>query len=163
MTDEQQPPAQKEGEQKSTRPQKIYLKDVSFEAPNSHAIFMKGWQPELELEVGNSIALTNDGLHEVVLELTVTVKVNGETAYLAEVHQAGLFSITGYEEEEEEYQRIYHIPCNRMLYPYACAALSDLVTRGGFQQLLLSPIDWRKIYQRSLEESSSVTLSTADS
>ena len=91
------------------------------------------------------------GHHEVVLTLTVTVKVGDETAYLAEVHQAGLFAITGFDEDQTE--QLHRVYCNRMLYPYACAALSDLVTRGGFPQLLLSPVNWDQIYQQKQNES----------
>ena len=95
MADKQQAAPQKEEEQKSIQPQKIYLKDVSFETPNSPDIFLQEWKPHLEVEVGYNGATTPDGLHEVVLVLTATVKVDNETAYLAEVHQAGIFSITG--------------------------------------------------------------------
>jgi len=153
MADEQQAAPQNEGQQKSIQLLKIYLKDVSFETPNSPAIFLKEWKPNLEFQVGNSAALTNDGQHEVVLVLTVTVTVNGETAYLAEVHQAGIFSITGH--EPDEVQRLHNVFCNRFLYPYACAALSDLVTKGGFPQLLLSPINFDLMYKKRLEEAQS--------
>lgn len=150
MADEKQAVPQNEGEKKSIQPLKIYLKDVSFETPNSPAIFLKEWKPNLELEVGNSATLTSDGQHEVVLALTVTVKVNGETAYLAEVHQAGIFSITGH--ESDAYQRLHNVFCNRLLYPYACAALSDLVTKGGFPQLVLQPINFNLMYEKRLEQ-----------
>ena len=150
MADEQQAAPQNEGEQKSIQPQKIYLKDVSFETPNSPDIFLKKWEPHLAVEFGHRAASTPDGLHEVVLALTVTVKVDDETAYLAEVHQAGIFSITGH--SPDDYQRIHMTFCQRFLYPYACAAISDLVTKGGFQQLLLSPINWDQMYKKRLEE-----------
>jgi preprotein translocase subunit SecB len=151
---------QNEGQQKSIQPLKIYIKDVSFETPNSPAIFLKEWKPNLEFEIGNSAAVTNDGQHVVVLTLTVTVTVNGETAYLAEVHQAGIFNITGYSPEEEH--RIHNVFCNRFLYPYACAAVSDLVTRGGFPQLLLSPINFDLMYKKRLEEMQSAETKPAE-
>ena len=150
MADEQQATPRNDGEQKSIQPQKIYLKDVSFETPNSPDIFLKEWKPQLGVEFGYSAAATDDGLHEVVLTVTATVKVDDETAYLAEVHQAGIFSISGH--SPEEIQQIHNVYCNRFLYPYACAALSDLVTRGGFPQLLLAPINFAQIYKRRLEE-----------
>ena len=158
MADEPQAAPQKEEEQKSIQPLKIYLKDVSFETPNSPAIFLKEWKPNLEFQVANSAAITNDGQHEVVLALTVTVTVNGETAYLAEVHQAGIFSITGH--SPEEIQRVQNVFCNRFLYPYASAAISDLVTKGGFPQLLLQPINFNIMYQKRLEEIQSAETST---
>jgi preprotein translocase subunit SecB len=146
MADEQQTPAGNESTQKSIQPVKIYMRDVSFETPNSPAIFLKEWRPSLGLELGNQVAVTKDGHHEVVLTITATVKVDDETAYLAEVHQAGLFAITGV--PENELDRAYRVFCNRFLFPYASAALSDLVTRGGFPQLLLSPVNWEQLYQQ---------------
>ena len=160
MADEQQAAPQNEGEQKSIQPQKIYLKDVSFETPNSPDIFLKEWKPHLGVEFGYSATATDDGLHEVVLVLTATVKVEGETAYLAEVHQAGIFSISGH--SPEEIQRLHNVYCNRFLYPYACAAISDLVTRGGFPQLLLAPINFAQIYQRRLEEAQATEAAAAE-
>jgi len=160
MADEQQAAPQNEGEQKSIQPQKIYLKDVSFETPNSPDIFLKEWKPQLGVEFGYSAAATNNGLHEVVLTVTATVKVEGETAYLAEVHQAGIFSIAGH--SPEEIQGIHNVYCNRFLYPYACAAVSDLVTKGGFPQLLLSPINFGLMYKRRLEEAQTTAAATAE-
>jgi preprotein translocase subunit SecB len=160
MADEQQAAPQNEEEQKSIQPQKFYLKDVSFETPNSPDIFLKEWKPKLGVEFGHKVASTPDGLHEVVLALTVTVKVDGDTAYLAEVHQAGIFSITGH--NPEEIQRIHNVFCNRMLYPYACAAVSDLVTKGGFPQLLLSPINFDLMYRRRLEEAQTAAATSAE-
>jgi len=160
MADNPSAAPQNEGQQKSIQPLKIYLKDVSFETPNSPAIFLKEWKPNLEFEIGTSGALTNDGLHEVVLALTVTMTVNGETAYLAEVHQAGIFNITGY--SPEEIQQIHNVYCNRFLYPYACAAVSDLVTKGGFPQLLLSPINFDLMYKKRLEEMQSAETTPAE-
>ncbi|MEN8204719.1 MAG: protein-export chaperone SecB [Pseudomonadota bacterium] len=160
MADEQQAAPQNEGEQKFIQPQKIYLKDVSFETPNSPAIFLKEWKPRLEIEFGHRAALTNDGHHEVVLALTATVTVDGEAAYLAEVQQAGIFSITGH--SPEEVQRIHNVFCNRFLYPYACAAISDLVTRGGFPQLLLAPVNFDLMYKRRLEEAQAAAATSTE-
>jgi preprotein translocase subunit SecB len=160
MADEQQAAPGNEGEQQSIQPRKIYLKDVSFETPNSPAIFLKEWNPHLELEIRNSAAQTNDGHHEVVLILTVTVTVNGETAYLAEVHQAGIFTISG--TNPEQTQQIHNVYCNRFLYPYACAALSDLVTKGGFPQLLLQPINFDLMYKKRLENAGGAEATRAD-
>jgi preprotein translocase subunit SecB len=160
MADEQQADPQNQEEQQTIQPRKIYLKDVSFETPNSPAIFLKEWNPHLELEIGNSAAMTKDGHHEVVLVLTVTVTVNGETAYLAEVHQAGIFTISGVSPEQT--QQIHNVYCNRFLYPYACAALSDLVTKGGFPQLLLQPINFDFMYKKRLESARDAESARAD-
>jgi preprotein translocase subunit SecB len=136
--------AQQGGEQKTIQPQKVYVKDVSFETPNSPLIFTKKWEPEIKVEFQNSAKEINTGLYEVVVILTVTTSVNGETAYLAEVHQAGIFVMQGFDAQDLHMKQ--NIFCMHFLYPYASAAISDLVTRGGFPQLLLSPLNFEKIY-----------------
>ena len=131
-------------EQKTIQPQKIYLKDVSFETPNSPRIFTKKWDPEIKVEFQNTAAEIDKDLYEVVVTVTVTTSVEGETAYLAEVHQAGVFVMQGL--DAQDLHRRLNVYCVRFLYPYASAAVADLVTRGGFPQLLLSPLNFDKLY-----------------
>ena len=144
MADNDQAATQGEGEKKGIQPQKIYLKDVSFETPNSPGIFTLDWKPNVEIEIDNKSAVLADDLHEVVLTLTVTVKVGERTAFLAEIHQAGIFVMRGL--DPEELQRAQHVFCMRMLYPYASAALTEMVTKGGFPQLLLAPVNFEGLY-----------------
>ena len=132
------------GEQKTIQPQKVYLKYVSFETPNSPHIFTKKWEPEIKVEFQNSAKEIDTDLYEVVVTLTVTTSADGETAYLAEVHQAGIFVMQGFDAQDLLMKQ--NIFCMRFLYPYAAAAISDLVTRGGFPQLLLSPLNFEKMY-----------------
>ena len=144
MADNEQAAAQNEGEKKGVQPQKIYLKDVSFETPNSPGIFTLDWKPNVDIEIDNKSALLAENLHEVVLTLTVTVKVGESTAFLAEIHQAGIFAMHGL--DPEELHRAQHVFCMRMLYPYASASLTDIVTKGGFPQLLLAPVNFEGLY-----------------
>jgi len=138
-------------EKKTIRPQKIYLKDVSLETPNSPAIFTRDWQPELSVELNNSVSDISEDLYEVVLRITVTVIVDGSTAFLAEVHQAGIFTLKGF--TADELQRVQNVYCLRALYPYACAEVSDLVSKGGFPQLVLEPMNFEKLYKIHLQDS----------
>ena len=144
MADNEQAAAQNEGEKKGVQPQKIYLKDVSFETPNSPGIFTLDWKPNVDIEIDNKSALLAENLHEVVLTLTVTVKVGESTAFLAEIHQAGIFAMHGL--DPEELHRAQHVFCMRMLDPYASASLTDIVTKGGFPQLLLAPVNFEGLY-----------------
>lgn len=147
---EEQPAASGEENKAALRPEKIYLKDVSFETPNSPTIFTLEWQPQLDFDIGQKVTKVSDeGLYEVVLVLTATTKVGEQTAYLAEVHQAGIFTIQG--TDEQQLDRLLGIFCPRMLYPYACAAMSDLVSKGGFPQLLLAPLNFELLYQQRLD------------
>ena len=160
MADNDQAATQNEGDKKGVLPQKIYLKDVSFETPNSPGIFTIDWKPNVDIEIDNKSAVLAEELHEVVLSLTVTVKVGDKTAFLAEVHQAGIFVMRGL--DPEELRRAQHVFCMRMLYPYACAALTDLVAKGGFPQLLLAPVNFDGLYvQRQQAASASSEASEA--
>ena len=150
MSEEEQPEAQTGGSTKIMRPQKIYLKDVSFEAPNSPELFTKKWEPKLGVEINHSVSVLGDDVYEVILTVTATVTVEDKTAFLAEVHQAGIFVLKGH--EPDDLQRIQHVFCLRTLYPYACAALSDLVTKGGFPQLLLAPMNFAALYAKKLQQ-----------
>jgi preprotein translocase subunit SecB len=137
------------GEQKVIRTQKIFLKDVSFETPNSPEIFLEEWKPETEIEIDSRYRQLKDDLYEVVLTLTATTKVSGNTAYLAEVQQAGIFFIKGL--DDAELHRSQNVFCLRFLYPYCSATLSELVHKGGFPQLLPSPVNFDALYQQRLQ------------
>ena len=144
MAEETQPDAQDDVIKQGVRPQKIYIKDSSFECPNSPAIFTLDWKPSMSFELSQKINEIGENLYEIILVITLTAKVEETTAYLAEIHQAGIFSINGF--ENEALRRKQYVFCPRILYPFASAAISDLVAKGGFPQLLLAPINFEKIY-----------------
>ena len=150
MSEEEQPEAKAEDNTKIIRPQKIYVKDASFEAPNSPELFTKKWEPKLGVEIDNSVSVLGDDIYEVILTVTATVTVEDKTAFLAEVHQAGIFLLKGL--EPDELQRLQQVFCLRTLYPYAGATLSDMVTRGGFPQLLLAPMNFNALYAKKLQQ-----------
>ncbi|WP_297528101.1 protein-export chaperone SecB [Thiohalobacter sp.] len=124
--------------------QKIYVKDLSFETPNSPQIFTEEWQPEINLNLNSESRPVTDTVFEVVLSLTVTAKIGDKTAYLAEVQQAGVFTIAGF--AEEELKPMLGAFCPNTLYPFARETVADLVNRGGFPQLLLAPINFDALY-----------------
>ncbi len=97
MPEDEQQEAQADDNKTIRRPQKIYLKDVSFESPNSPELFTTKWEPKLGVEMNNSVAVLDGDLYEVTLSVTATVSVNDKTAFLAEVHQAGIFTLKGFE------------------------------------------------------------------
>ena len=150
MPEDEQPEAQSDDNKIIRRPQKIYLKDVSFESPNSPELFATKWDPKLGVEMNNSTSVLGDDVYEVILTVTATVSVEDKTAFLAEVHQAGIFVLKGHEPDILE--RIQQVYCLNTLYPYACAALSDLITKGGFPQLLLPPMNFGALYAQKLQK-----------
>ncbi|NOY61667.1 MAG: protein-export chaperone SecB [Gammaproteobacteria bacterium] len=130
--------------------QKIYTKDISFETPNSPQIFTEQWQPEVGLQIGNAAKVINDKVHEVVLTLTVTVKLGEKTAYLAEVHQAGIFDVEGFDDSEKGAMLGRY--CPNILFPYAREVVSDLVSKGGFPQMVLAPINFDALYEQHAQQ-----------
>ena len=150
MADEEQAPAQKET-RRIVKPEKVYMKDVSFETPNSPEIFTARWEPEVSLLMDSTDNDLGDDVYEVVLSFTVTIKVGDKTAYLAEVHQAGIFTLKGL--TPEQLHRTQHVFCLRFLHPYAIAAISDLISKGGFPQFLMPPVNFAKRYTERYENS----------
>ena len=144
MAENETSATQQGGEQKTIQPQKVYVKDISFESPNSPRVFTKKWEPEIKVEFQSSAQEIGTSLYEVVVILTVTTSIEGETAYLAEVHQAGIFLMQGLDAQDLHLK--HNTFCMYFLYPYAAAAISDLVTRGSFPQLLLTPLNFEIIY-----------------
>lgn len=129
---------------------KIYLKDISFEAPNSPASFQPNWQPQHHLDLNTRARGLGEHQFEIVLSLTVTVKNNEETAYLVEVQQAGIFQLEGF--TEADMGGMLGSFCPNILFPYAREAISDIVTRGGFPQMLLAPVNFDALYAHHLQQ-----------
>lgn len=125
--------------------QRFYTKDISFEGPNSPNIFTADWQPDMNLDIATDASNIGDDNYEVVLLLTVTVKSKDETAFLVELQQAGIFTISGFSNEELEHT--LHCFCASNLYPYAREVVTDLVMKGGFPQLLLPPVNFEAIFE----------------
>lgn len=127
--------------------QKIYVKDVSFEAPNAPQIFQEldeKDQPQVQLNLGQKATDLGNNLYEVVLSLTLTCTVGQRTAYLAEVEQAGLFGIAGF--SEMDHAGIIGSYCPNLLFPYARQVISSLVLEGGFPPFLLQPINFDALF-----------------
>jgi preprotein translocase subunit SecB len=131
--------------------QKIYVKDVSFESPTSPEAFgFKQWNPKIELNINNSHKRLNEQMYEAVLTITATVNQDDKTAFLIEVKQAGIFAITGFNDQDLSY--LIGSQCMSILLPYAREAVSDITTRGGFPPLLLAPVNFDALYQQHMKE-----------
>ncbi|MDT8404421.1 protein-export chaperone SecB [Sulfuriflexus sp.] len=132
--------------------QKVYTKDISFETPNTPEVFRNDdWQPNINLQLQSRSKPLDENVFEIVLMVTVTAKVDEETtAYLAEVQQAGIFRIDGFGDEEMRYMLGSY--CSNILFPFAREVISDLVTRGGFPQLLLAPVNFDALFSQQQEQ-----------
>ncbi len=150
MAEEEQATSQTDAEKPSLQSKKIYIKDASFESPNAPAIFTADWEPALTVDVDHEISALPDNTYDVVLTITARAMVEDTTAFLAEVHQGGIFLITGH--TEDQLQRRLNVYCLRTLYPYACAAVDSLLVKGGFPPIHLGPINFDARYQQLLEQ-----------
>ena len=128
--------------------QKVYTKDVSFEVPNSPKVFQLQGQPGVELNLSQRVNTLADAVFEVVLSVTVTCKIDDTTAYLAEVHQAGIFGVTGFDSASQE--AVLGTYCPNVLFPYVRQVVSDLVQGGGFPPLFLQPINFDQLYAEQM-------------
>lgn len=125
--------------------QRIYVKDLSFEAPHAPKTFMAAWQPEVSIELSTQASRLEDGKnYEVVLAVTVTAKNENATAFLVEVKQAGIFLIENV--PEAQLGHLLGAYCPNILFPYARETISDVVSRGSFPQLLLAPVNFDMVY-----------------
>lgn len=124
--------------------QRIYTKDISFETPNSPDIFKKGWKPESTVNLNTEVKKLDENLFEIILTVTITTKIETQTAYLAEVKQAGIFGIKGF--PEQEVGPLMGSYCPNLLFPYVREVVSDLVTKGSFPQLVLQPVNFDAMY-----------------
>ena len=130
--------------------QKIYVKDVSYEVPNAPQVFQEDGQVEIKMNLAQKVANLAEGVHEVVLTVTVTASLGEKTAYLAEVQQAGIFAISGLNEQSTH--AALNTLCPHTLFPYARRAITDLVADGGFPPLVLQPINFDQIYAQRMQE-----------
>lgn len=133
--------------------QKIYLKDASFESPNSPLVFTQQWTPEVDLHLSSGAETLGEGTYEVVLSVTATTKLSDKTAFLIEVKQAGIFTLQGF--SERDLGAMLGSYCPTLLFPFAREAVADLVSKGGFPQLLLAPVNFDALYAQHLQESPS--------
>lgn len=152
-TQEQQPQAQ-------FQLQKLYIKDVSFELPNAPQVFQEDGQVEIKMNLSQKVENLAEGVHEVVLTVTVTASLGEKTAYLAEVAQAGIFSINGLNEQGQH--AALNTLCPHTLFPYARRVITDLVADGGFPPLVLQPINFDQIYAQRMQEAQAQASAASD-
>jgi len=130
--------------------QRLFVKDLSLESPNSPHIFLDEWAPELNLDLHTKANSLGDDAHEVILTVTVSVKIKDKTAFLIEVKQAGIFTIKHF--PEEQLHPMLGSFCPNILYPYAREAVTDAVIRAGFPQLYLMPVNFDALYEQQKQQ-----------
>jgi preprotein translocase subunit SecB len=150
MADEEVAGTQEQPQQQFAM-QRIYNKDISFESPSTPDIFRKQWQPKVNVDLNTkSDKVDEQGNYEVVLTITITAKVDDDTAFLVEVQQAGIFMITGF--EGEDLRRILGTAAPNILFPYARENIDSMCVKGGFPPVMLAPVNFDALYQQALNQ-----------
>jgi preprotein translocase subunit SecB len=130
--------------------EKVYMKDVSFEAPGAPQVFSEQGQPQLQMNLNQKVQRLADTTFEVVLGVTLTCTIGDKTAYLAEVQQAGVFQLGGFSDQQLDAMLGTH--CPTALYPYARQAIGDLIQAGGFPPFLLQPLNFEALYADGMRQ-----------
>lgn len=138
-------------EEKTVEVQSIYIKDVSFEAPNSPMVFSEqNIQPETKINLSNTHNKLSENSYDVSLTIKVEASYGEKTMFIAEVEQSGVFILNNY--GEEEIKSLIAVFCPSTLFPYAREILSSMVSKGGFPALNLQPISFESLYSQAKEE-----------
>jgi len=130
--------------------EKLYVKDLSVEVPNSPEVFLEQEAPQVSIQLNTSGRGVGEGVYEVVLTVTVTAAIGEKTVFLVEVGQAGIFRILNV--PEEQLDPLIAIACPNVLFPYARETISDAVTRAGFQPIVLQPVNFEAMYMQRMQE-----------
>jgi len=125
--------------------QRIYLKDLSLEQPNSPQVLLEQTQPQVDIQLGMAAEAIAEGVFEVTVTGTVTTKVGERVLFLVEAKQAGIFEIRNIPAEQQ--QGILGVACPQMLYPYLRAIVSDVCTRAGFPPILLAEVNFQAMFE----------------
>lgn len=135
--------------------ERVYIKDSSFESPNSPHVFMISDAPEINVQISVRHGLLNeeDGLYEVVLMITATAMMEEKTVFLVELQQAGAFTIRNI--PEDEMGKVLEIACPNILLPFAREVVNDFVGKGGFPQLLINPVNFEALYLQKQKQAAS--------
>ncbi|MFV8834982.1 protein-export chaperone SecB [Aquisalimonas sp. APHAB1-3] len=125
---------------------KIYVRDMSFEVPSAPAVFSGEWKPEVSVDLDTRNTQIAENTYETVVRVTVTAKQGDKTAYLCEVEQGGIFVLSGF--DEKTLDALLGSYCPAQLFPYAREAVSDMVTKGGFPQMVLAPVNFEALHMQ---------------
>ena len=145
--------AEQDNEDKRLSIIKIYVKDFSFESPQSPEVFRSGeWKPQTNLNLRSTHTPVDGDFHEVVLTITVEAKdtEGDKTLFICELQQAGLFEVQGHTEEEGG--MLFGSFCPNILFPYARESIASMIQKGGFPEFVLQPINFEALYMQSLQQ-----------
>ncbi len=130
--------------------QRVYIKDLSFEAPMGVSAFNQAWKPQVNQEINTKNQKLNDSTYEVVLSLTITVKIDDNVVFLIEIQQAGIFFVEGL--EANQLTQVLNTVCLQILFPYARESVDNAVVKGGFPPLMLPPVNFDALFANAIAQ-----------
>jgi preprotein translocase subunit SecB len=130
--------------------EKIYLKDLSLEIPNSPQVFAERESPKIDISLRNEARALEAGVFEVVLTSTVTAKVQDRTVFLVEAAQAGIFQLRNVPQDQIE--PVLNVVCGNVLFPYLRETVANVVSRGGFPPFLMNHVSFEALYEQRLQQ-----------
>jgi preprotein translocase subunit SecB len=130
--------------------QRIYVKDISFESPNSPMVFQKQWKPEVKMDLNTKHAVLGENHYEVIVSVTLTVSTEGMTAYIVEVQQAGIFQVQGL--EGIQLAQALNAFCPNLLFPYIRESIDTVVVKGSFPAMMMAPVNFDAIFAQTVKQ-----------
>jgi len=140
--------------------QRIYVKDISFESPNSPEVFQKQWEPEVKLDLSTKNKLVAKDIYEVVISVTLTTSVEDMTAYIIEVQQAGIFMVR--ELEGTQLAQTLNAYCPNLLFPYLRETVDAALVKGSFPAIMLAPMNFDAIFAQAMMQKQKQAAESAD-
>jgi len=138
--------------------QRVYLKDLSLEQPNSPAILLEQEQPTVDIQLGVDAQPVSDGIFEVAVSATVQTKIGDRTVFLVEAKQAGIFEIRNL--PDDQMGPILGIACPQIVYPYLRGNVADVIQRGGFPPVHLAEINFQAMYEQQQNQAAAASTTT---
>ena len=150
MSENETPVAGEQPAQANFGLQRIYVKDISFESPNSPSVFQKQWKPEVNMDLNTKNTKLGENHYEVVVSVTLTVTVEGMAAYIVEVQQAGIFVVQGL--ESGHLAQALNAFCPNLLFPYLRETIDTVVIKGSFPAMMLAPVNFDAIFAQAVAQ-----------
>ena len=130
--------------------QRVYLKDLSLEQPNSPAILTSTEQPSVDIQLGVGMEQVADGIVEVTVTATITTKIEDKTVFLVEAKQAGIFEVRNL--PDDQMGPVIGIACPQIIYPYLRGNVADVIQRAGFPPVHLAEINFQAMYEQQQQQ-----------
>ena len=130
--------------------ERIYLRDLSFESPRAPGVFREAWRPEVQVDINTRTNQLDENRYEVVLKVTLDAKLEGNSAAIIELEQAGIFRVEN--DKGEAIEPVLAVACPKMLFPYVRETIDGMMTRGTMPPVMLAPVNFEALFAQALQQ-----------